>query len=169
MADFPVQHLAVLINTTNAGTTRSTDGLNADYPVGYDNAWTDNPETDPSTNNLANRNMLVVGSTLVPRVLRTGGSGRPQFRDATETTCTCREYRIEWEDTNFFTLCTDMLPLNFASILVDAGLSFTANPEVWESGPTLPTMEDINALALLDTGWVAASAVCTETNDSPCP
>jgi hypothetical protein len=80
MADNPVQHLAVLV-TPGAVTGVSTDGLNADYPVGYANAWTAAPETDPSTNNLSNRNMLVVGGSLVPRVLRTGGSGRPQFRD----------------------------------------------------------------------------------------
>lgn len=160
---YPVQHLAVIVNQAADGQIAAA-ALNADYPVGYPNAWTDNPETDPSTNNLSNRNMLAGG---VPRVLRTGGSGRPQFRDPSAE-CICREYRIEYEDTTLFTLCTDMLPLNYAQIMIDAGLGFTANNAIWYA-TTLPTLAEINDLAALDSGWVSAGAVCTDAQDSPCP
>src|SRR5262245_56490836 len=92
----PVQHLTTISVPAEAR-------LNADYPEGLVNYWTGTRETDPSTNNQPLgrpiRNMLVDGEDILPRVVRVGGSARPQFRDHTEPEppgdCLCREYTGE--------------------------------------------------------------------------
>jgi hypothetical protein len=167
MANNPVQHLAVIV-TPGAVTGVPTDGLNADYPAGIDNWWQTDPMTDPSTNNLTQRNMLVIGGVEVPRVLRQGGSGRPQFRTIGNISCVARTYTVQAEQTFQFVVSTTDLPLNFVAIMVAAGIGWTANPTIWAMTSHLLDLTEMNALAAADSGWVANSATFTDAQDAPC-
>ena len=171
----PVQHLALFVTKTDA-VGDDTAGLNTDRPAGHLNAWTDNPVTDPSTNNEVDgpnliRNQLVESGTLLMRVLRDGGSGRPQYRVPGALTCSCGTYTCHFDETNpTFTLCTDQFPLNFYDLIVNLIDSGASNPDAWFwPGPGLPTSDDLNAMGVLDAGFVSSGGVFTNESDSACP
>lgn len=164
----PVQHLTFISVPGRAS-------LNADYPDGVENFWTGTVLTDPSTNNQPLgrpiRNMLnsldPMGSP-VPRVVRVGGSGRPQVREYSlaVATCVCRTYHLAGpsEFLQEFTICDDdVFPLDFTTRAWPGHApGFLIAP-----GPDAPTLAEMVAIYQLassdpDPEW-------TSFDDAPCP
>lgn len=162
----PIQHLTVFVtlSTTTAEPVGNTVAMNTDRPAGYLNAWTDSPVTDPSTNNEVDgagyiRNQFVDGTTKT-RVVRSGGSGRPQYRrigtpvspPPPPPECVCRTYHIApgFEETyQDFTICDDEeFPQDFTN---EATIGWTFDPLI-APGPDAPTLSEVLELIRDATG-----------------
>lgn len=170
--DNPVQHLTFISVPGRAS-------LNADYPDGVANYWTGTVVTDPSTNNQPLgrpiRNMLNSEDpmgTPVPRVVRVGGSGRPQIREFTQdvTECVCRTYHLEGpsEFLQDFTICGDeTFPLDFTERAWpdrdEPGFLTAPGPNV----PTVAEVNDIYGTATSDIGAGPTTPYAT-FDDAPC-
>jgi hypothetical protein len=167
----PVQMLAILVTPGGANGSEWA-GLNADQPA-TEGGWPTNPITDPSSNNQVLgagiiRNMKVESGAIVARVLRDGGSGRPQFRVTGALTCTARTYRVLNEATYLFTVRSSDLPESILAIMQAVGINWSANNAAYWTLTTLLDTAGMNSLASGDSGWVATGAQFLDFSDAPC-
>jgi hypothetical protein len=152
-ADSPIQHLAVVLDT-------SRSALNKDDTVA-NGGWAGTSITDPSTNNQPlgrpprNQRNPDTGGSTDPRVIRagSGGSGRPHVRNAAPPVapdpggeCVCRTYHVSggFEESFLeFTICdNEEFPLDFTA---EATLGWSGDPLV-APGPEAPTLAELLAI-----------------------